>query len=87
MSKDTEIAKYRLIDGLLVRKETPNQKDMCPDRVTQIVVPRSKVKQILESVHDGRAHPGRDETHRQARMKYYWDTMRKYVGEYVKNCE
>ena len=62
MSKDSEIAKYRIMDELLVRKETPTQKDMCPEEIIQIVIPQGMVKQILESVHDGRAYPGRDET-------------------------
>ena len=45
------------------------------------------MKCMLKIIHDDRGHPGRDETVRQARLKYYWKTMLKDIKTYTVNCQ
>ena len=75
-----------VIDDMLIKVTSHTQVDM-PDRTTtQIVIPKSLVNEVLKSIHDAKAHPGRDETLRQVRLKYFWKSMNKDVSEHVKSC-
>ena len=76
----------RLVDNLLVRDEINTNKDMCEDSFVQIIIPMSLKDRVLKMTHDDRGHPGRDETLRQAKMRYFWKTMYKDVEEYVSTC-
>ena len=80
------LKELKLSEDILIRVALHQQADM-PDRVsTQIVIPKILVKVILRSVHDERAHPGRDETLRQLRLKYFWSSMRQDVKAYISKC-
>ena len=40
----------------------------------------------MKILYDDRAHPCRDKTIRQARMKYYWKNMVKDITDYIAQC-
>ena len=75
-----------LVDNLLVRKTKYDFKDMMPSDLVQIVTPSSLIPLVLKATHDSRGHPGRDETLRQVRLKYFWKTLVKDVHSYVQEC-
>ena len=81
------IDELRLVDDLLVRDVVHTQRDMPNIAEIQIVIPTDLVPEVLKLVHNDRAHPGRDETVRQARTKYYWKSMLKDIDIYCKNCQ
>ena len=80
------IQNLKLIDNLLVRESKYELQDMMSTQLTQIVIPTILIPTVLEEIHDSRGHPGREESLRQTRMKYYWKTLFKDVSQYVKDC-
>ena len=75
-----------LRNDILVKTELPTQRDMPKREITQIVIPKSLINKVIRSIHDARAHPGRDETLRQARLRYFWISMRSDIITHVQNC-
>jgi len=45
-------------------------------------------RRILREYHDhwGAGHPGRDETLRRVRSKYFWPSQKAWIDHYVKGC-
>ena len=76
----------KLRNQVLVREIKLSFKDLPQEQVSQVIIPKSLVDNAIKIVHDDRAHPGRDETIRQARMKYYWKDMVKDITEYIAQC-
>ena len=52
----------------------------------QIVIPPSLVHKIIHLHHDTRAHPGRDKTMRQIKLRYFFKKMSNHVKTYIDNC-
>ena len=71
---------------MLVRESQLTFQDMPNKQVIQVVIPESLVDNVMKILHDNRAHPSRDETIRQARMKYYLKSMVKDITEYIAQC-
>ena len=71
---------------MLVREIRLNFKDLPQELVSQVIITKSLVDNAMKIIHDDRAHPGRDESIRQARMKYYWKDMVKDITEYIAQC-
>lgn len=66
---------FELVDGILYRKwETPNLKTS----VRQLVVPREKIKKILEEAHDSYKgeHFGVNKTLEKIWKQFYWATCK-----------
>ena len=77
----------KVIDNLLTRSISHTQADM-PDRIsTQVIIPKVLVNTVINHIHDKRAHPGRDETIRQARLNYFWPSMVSDISLYVSRCK
>ena len=76
----------KLRNQVLAREIDLSFKDLPQEQVSQVIIPKSLVDNAIKIVHDDRAHPGRDETIRQARMKYYWKDMVKDITEYIAQC-
>ena len=55
----------------------------------RVVPPDNSLKRrILREYHDhcGAGHPGRDETLRRVRSKYFWPSQKAWIDQYVKGC-
>lgn len=73
-------------DGVLFKNwESPNQKK----NVLQIIVPREKVKDILEEAHDSPTggHFGINKTLAKIRRGFYWATCKRDVENWCISCE
>ena len=70
----------KLRNQVLVREINLTYNDLPQEQVSQVIIPKSLVENAIRIIHDDRAHPGRDETIRQARMKYYWKDMVKDIN-------
>jgi hypothetical protein len=73
--------------------ETDNQNiTMIPPEKISIITmvrPSESIKRnIMHAVHDHpiAGHPGRDETIRKTKEKYYWPGMNEWIAQYVKGC-
>ena len=74
--------------NVLFRETRLSFKD-CPNRIVhQLIIPQCLINEILKLVHDvpHSAHPGKDRTLRQARLNYYWTTMRADIYSHVEKC-
>jgi len=72
-------------NGILYRKwETPNFKNY----VLQILVPKEKVKLILEEAHDSFSgeHFGVNKTLDRIRKRFYWATCKQDVEDWCRTC-
>ena len=76
----------KLRNQVLVRETKLTYKDLPQEQVSQVIIPKSLVENAIRIIHDDRAHPGRDESIRQARMKYYWKDMIKDISAYIIQC-
>jgi len=73
-------------DGVLYRRwEAPNLKTS----ILQLVVPRSKIRQIMEEAHDSPSgeHFGVNKTLGKIRRRFYWATCKQDVEEWCKTCK
>ena len=63
------------------------QQDYPPGKISVPALPEIR-KGILRSCHDHptMGHPGRDETLRKVRERYWWPKMKEWVSTYVKGC-
>ena len=57
------------------------------NNLTQIVIQRSLVKEILPFHHEHCGHFGMARTFDRVRERFYWPGMKKYVHEWVSSCE
>lgn len=71
--------RHEVKDGLLWRRRNE-------DRL--LIVPRILTGKVIHFYHEAeiQLHPGRDETIRQIQKTYYWRSLHKQVGRYIKNC-
>jgi len=72
-------------NGILCRKwEAPNLKS----HVFQILVPRERVKQVLEEAHDSfsAGHFGVNKTLDRIRKRFYWSTCKQDVEDWCRTC-
>ncbi len=53
-----------------------------------MVIPESLVSTIFEALHSAphAGHPGKDRCLHQARLEYYWPTVRKDIHSYIGKC-
>ena len=75
-----------LKNGILHRKwESPNLQTC----IFQIVVPRKRIKQILEETHDSSSggHFGMNKTLDKIRKRFYWATCKQDVEDWCKSCK
>ena len=52
----------------------------------QIILPLQYQAQVLQMLHDGQGHQGRERATALCRECFYWSTMYKDIAEYVKDC-
>ena len=73
-------------DGILIRywESTDGRK-----KTVQIIVPRSKVKEVLEEMHGGSSggHLGANKTLDKVRQRYYWLNLRADVERWCQQCD
>ena len=79
-------SELRLIDDILVRETKLDFHDLPDETVIQIIIPDSLIEEVVQIIHDDRAHPGRDETIRQCRFQYYWKTMIRDITGHIEQC-
>lgn len=75
-----------LKDSLLYKLwEAPNLKR----KILQLIVPRKRIKQILEEAHDSSAggHFGINKTLDKIRKRFYWATCKQDVEDWCRSCE
>ncbi|XP_011634591.1 uncharacterized protein LOC105425493 [Pogonomyrmex barbatus] len=73
-------------NGILHKRwEAPN----LTNSFLQLMIPRSKVKQILEEAHDtpSGGHFGINKTLEKIRKRFYWATCKKDVEEWCRTCK
>jgi len=73
-------------NGVLYKRwETPNLKNT----VVQLIVPKIRIKQILEEAHDSPSggHFGINKTLEKIRKRFYWATCKQDVEEWCKSCK
>ncbi|XP_076065027.1 uncharacterized protein LOC143039060 [Oratosquilla oratoria] len=82
------IDNYTLIDEVLYHTTTLKNKYEPNRSVLQLVVPTELIPEVLKLVHDSpiAAHPGKDKCLTQARLQYFWLTMRKDIHVYIDVC-
>ena len=80
---------FRLQDGTLVRDTYLTAKYEPKRLVTQLVIPSSLKSSILQLIHDSpqAGHPGKDRCLHQARLQYYWPTMRVDINNHIDICQ
>ncbi len=83
------IGEFEIRNNLLFRKDRLNQKDLSREEVRQLVIPHSVVPDVIKILHDSApsSHPGKDKTHKQVQIKYFWPHMRKNIYTHVDNCQ
>jgi len=72
-------------NGILYKRwETPNLKNT----IIQLIVPKTRIKQILEEAHDSRSggHFGINKTLEKIRKRFYWASCKQDV-EWCKSCK
>jgi len=75
-----------IIDGVLYKRwVAPNLKT----NVFQLIVPRHRVKEILEEAHDSSigGHFGVNKTLEKIRKRFYWATCKQDVENWCKSCK
>lgn len=74
------IKEFEVIEDVIWHKEV--------DGRNTLFVPENMRGRVLTEYHESRlaAHPGRDETLRAIRKKYYWPRMKKHVKGFVRGC-
>lgn len=74
-----------MLDNLLCRVV---KLGTAPRKCCQLVVPAVLVPTVLKIIHDApaSAHPGKDRTLQQGRLKYFWPKMAKEIAHYVDRC-
>jgi len=75
-----------IIDGVLYKRwVAPNLKT----NVFQLIVPRNRVKEILEEAHDSSigGHFGVNKTLEKIRKRFYWATCKQDVEDWCKSCK
>ncbi|XP_076058587.1 uncharacterized protein LOC143035606 [Oratosquilla oratoria] len=77
-----------MIDEGLYHKTTLKNKHEPNRSVLQLVVPTEFIPEVLKLVHDSpiTGHPEKDKCLSQARVKYFWPTMRKDIHDHVDFC-
>jgi hypothetical protein len=73
--------------------ETDNQNIIMipPEKISIITMtrpPESIKRNIMKAIHDHptAGHPGRDETIRKTKERYYWPGMNDWIAQYIKGC-
>jgi transposase InsO family protein len=72
---------FRLRRGTLYREVTAEG-----EKTSQLVLPKSMVKEALKGLHDDIGHPGRDRTQALAKERFWWPGMTRDVDDWVKHC-
>ncbi len=83
------LPEFDLNENLLVRHTYISSKQGPNRDVTQIFIPEKFVPIILYRIHSSphAGHPGKNRTLLQARMFYYWPTMRLDILNYIDKCQ
>jgi transposase InsO family protein len=64
------------------------RRDICASRkVTQIVLPEGRRRQVLKMAHESGGHVGQKRTIQRIREAFWWTTVNQDAIEYVKTCE
>lgn len=75
-----------LRDGVLYKRwDAPNLKS----RIFQLIVPRKRIKEILEKAHDGASggHFGVNKTLEKIRRRFYWASCKQDVENWCRTCK
>ncbi len=81
-------AEFSLNDGILILTTYLESKHEPHREVSQVLIPESLLSTIIEALHPAphAGHPGKDIRLHQARLEYYWPTMRKDIHSYIDKC-
>ncbi len=79
---------YLLQDNLLYKATTLTGKHEPSRLIHQLAIPQTLVPSILRLIHDTphASHPGKEKTLSQARLKYFWLSVRKDINAHVDVC-
>ena len=53
----------------------------------QMILPLKYQVQVLQMLHDSQGHQGIERTTALCREHFYWNTMYRYIAQYVKDCQ
>ncbi len=75
-------------DDILVRHTYLTSKHGPHRDITQIVIPQQLIPTVLYRIHSAphAGHPGRNRSVLQARLRFYWPTMRVDILKYIDKC-
>ena len=88
LPKKLRLDEFELTDDILNRNTALSDIESSRGKVRQLVIPHSLTQTVLKHLHDTptSAHPGKDKTYKQAKLKYFWTHMRKTIFDYVDQC-
>ena len=79
----TDFRNLRIENDLIKRQKLIDEFN----NLTQIVIQRSLLKEILPFFHEHCGHFGMAETFDRVRERFYWPGMKKDIDEWVSSCE
>ena len=84
-----EIEFFKVINGVLYRREPPVKKGRRLDPNYQVVLPLALRPLVLKELHDDPTggHLAYHRTYTKVKTHYYWPNMRAEIKEYCKACE
>ncbi|KAK4321769.1 hypothetical protein Pmani_007398 [Petrolisthes manimaculis] len=82
------LSHYVLQDDILYKATTLTGKYEPSRLIHQLVIPQTLVPSVLKLIHDTShaSHPGKEKTLSQARLKYFWLTMRRDINNHIDLC-
>ncbi|KAK4322805.1 hypothetical protein Pmani_006471 [Petrolisthes manimaculis] len=82
------LSQYVLQDDILYKATTLTGKHEPSRLIHQLVIPQTLVPSVLKLIHDTShaSHPGKEKTLSQARLKYFWLTMRRDINNHIDLC-
>ena len=83
------ISEFRIDNNILVRDTHLTLQHEPKRQVTQVVIPKSLIPNILHKIHDSPqgGHPGKEKCLHQAKLNYYWHTMRIDIHNHIDICQ
>lgn len=81
-----DIKRYSLKNNILMRTFIQPENNQ---KVQQVIVPKSMVREVLESLHDGTGagHLGREKTLARVRSRFYWPGYCTDVENWLQRCD
>ena len=88
LPKKLELGEFELTNDVLYRNTVLTGLESSRGKVKQLVIPHPLTQTVIKHLYDTptSAHPGKDKTYQQAKLKYFWIQMRKEIFDYVDQC-